>query len=147
MPGIVVGIDGSGHSRRALEWAVKEAAIRRVPLRVITAREIGGGYWGSAVTYPEDHAVAEHAGRAARIEVDKVLGDLSEAARPASVTVQSVIGTPAEELLSAARDADMIVVGSRGAGGFACLLMGSVSSQIAHHAHCPVAVIPPENRS
>jgi nucleotide-binding universal stress UspA family protein len=126
---------------------MKEAAIRRVPLTVITAHEIGGGYWGSSVTYPEDHAVAEHARQTAHIEVDKVLGDLSEEARPESVTVQSVSGTPAEELISAARDADMIVVGSRGAGGFAYLLMGSVSTQVAQHAHCPVTVIPPENRS
>ncbi len=147
MPKIVVGIDGSGHSRRALEWAMKEAATRRWPVTVITAHEIGGGYWSSAVTYPEDHAVAEHARKAAHIEVDKVLGDLSEEARPESVTVQSVGGTPAEELISAARGADMIVVGSRGAGGFTRLLMGSVSTRVAQHAHCPVAVIPSENRS
>ncbi len=63
--------------------------------------------------------------------------------RPESVTVQVVSGTPAHELLSTARDADMIVVGSRGAGGFARLVMGSVSTQVSHHAHCPVAVIPP----
>jgi nucleotide-binding universal stress UspA family protein len=58
-----------------------------------------------------------------------------------------VRGTSAEELLGAARDADMIVVGSRGAGGFARLLLGSVCTQIAHHAHCPVAIIPAEDRS
>ena len=57
-----------------------------------------------------------------------------------------VSGTPAHELLSAAKDADLIVVGSRGAGGFTRLLMGSVSTQVSHHAHCPVVVIPPEDR-
>ena len=56
-------------------------------------------------------------------------------------------GLPAEELLSAARDADMIVVGSRGAGGFARLLMGSVSTQITHHALCPAVIIPWDDRS
>ena len=61
MSGIVVGIDGSAHSRRALEWAMREAAIRRVPVTVITVHEISVGYWGSGVVYPEDHAVAEHA--------------------------------------------------------------------------------------
>ncbi len=147
MPGIVVGIDGSDHSGRASEWAMKEAVIRGVPLTAITAHEISVGYWGSAVTYPEDHAMAEHARQAAQIEVDKVLGELSEAARPESVTVQSVSGTPAEVLISAARDADMIVVGSRGASGFTRLLMGSVSTQVAQHARCPVTVIPSENRS
>jgi nucleotide-binding universal stress UspA family protein len=143
-PRIVVGVDGSGHSRRALEWAMREAAVRHVPLTVITAHEISAGYWGSAVVYPEDHAVAEHARRAVQLEVDKVLDELGQS-RPESVTVQVVSGTPAHELLSTARDADMIVVGSRGAGGFARLVMGSVSTQVSHRAHCPVAVIPLED--
>ncbi len=146
MSGIVVGIDGSAHSRRAVEWAMREAAIHRVPLTVITVHEISVGYWGSGVAYPEDHAVAAHARQAAQTEVDKVLADLGEP-RPESVTVQSVSGTPAEAILDAAKDADMIVVGSRGAGGFTYLLMGSVSTRVAHRAHCPVVVIPPENRS
>ena len=51
-------------------------------------------------------------------------------------------GDPAEELVKASRDADMLVVGSRGSGGFARLLMGSVSSQVTHHAACPVVIIP-----
>ena len=145
MSGIIVGVDGSGHSRRALEWAMKEAAVRRVPLTVITVHEISVGYWGSGVSYPEDHAVAEHARRAVQLEVEKVLDSLGES-RP-SVTVQALSGTPAHELLTAAKDADMIVVGSRGTGGFARLLMGSVSTQVSHHAHCPVVVIPAEDRS
>jgi nucleotide-binding universal stress UspA family protein len=126
---------------------MKEAVIRRVPLTVITVHEIGVGYWGSAIAYPGDHAVAEHALQAAHTEVDKVLGELGEQSRPESVTVQSVSGTPAEELINAARDADMLVVGSRGAGGFARLLMGSVSTQVAYHARCPVVVIPREKHS
>lgn len=63
-------------------------------------------------------------------------------ARPPSVNIRSVSGVPAEQLLKAAADADMLVVGSRGAGGFARLLLGSVSSQVVRHAHCPVVVIP-----
>ena len=126
---------------------MREAAVRRVPLTVITVHEISVGYWGSGVVYPEDHAVAEHVRRAVQLEVEKVLGELGES-RPGSVTVQVVSGTPAHELLSKqAKDADMIVVGSRGAGGFTRLLMGSVSTQVSHHAHCPVVVIPPEDRS
>jgi len=58
--------------------------------------------------------------------------------------VLAAIGIPAEELLNAAASADMIVVGSRGAGGFKRLLMGSVAAQVTHHAHCPVVVIPAE---
>jgi nucleotide-binding universal stress UspA family protein len=61
---------------------------------------------------------------------------------PETVRVQGVSGFPAEVLLTAGRDADMIVVGSRGSGGFSRLLLGSVSSQVAHYAQCPVVVIP-----
>lgn len=142
MSGIVAGVDGSGHSQRALEWAAREAAIRQVPLTVVTVHPFMLGYWGSAVNYPEEHALAEHARRLAQEQADKVLAGLQN--RPPSVTIQSVSGVPAEELLDAAKDADMLVVGSRGAGGFKRLLLGSVSTQVAHHAHCPVVVIPAE---
>ena len=58
------------------------------------------------------------------------------------VNVRVVTGDPAEELVKASRDADLLVVGSRGSGGFISLLMGSVSSQVSHHAACPVVIIP-----
>ena len=146
MSGIIVGIDGSAHSRRALEWAVKEAAIRRAPLTVLTVQQAVAGYWGSAVRYPGDDDLAEQALKSAQQETDEVLGQFGDQARPPSITVQAIIGIPAEALLNAAADADMIVIGSRGAGGFKKLLMGSVSSQVTHHAHCPVVVIPADDR-
>ena len=65
--------------------------------------------------------------------------------RPDSVTVKAVHGFPVEELINAGKDADMIVLGSRGAGGFSWLMMGSVSSQVAQHAHCPVLIVPPQD--
>lgn len=144
MPGIVVGIDGSVHSRRALEWAISEAAVRRVPLTVLTVQQAVAGFWGLAA-YPEDFDLAERAAKLAQDETDYVLGKVSAARRPPSVEVRAVMGLPADEILSAARDADMVVVGSRGAGGFHKLLMGSVSSQVTHHARCPVVVIPAES--
>jgi nucleotide-binding universal stress UspA family protein len=142
MSGIIVGIDGSAHSRRALEWAVGEAAIRRAPLTVLAVQQAVAGYWGGAVAYPGDDALAEQALKAAQQETDGVLEQLGAESRPPQVAVRAVTGIPAEALLNAAADADMIVVGSRGAGGFRKLLMGSVSSQVTHHAHCPVVVIP-----
>lgn len=144
MPGIIVGIDGSDHSRQALEWAMREAALRRVPLTVLTVHEIVAGYWGYVGVDPEAHAAADRVGRMAQLEVDKVLDELGDA-HPESVTVRSVNGGPARQLLAAARDAGMIVVGSRGAGGFARLLMGSVSTQVSHHARCPVVIVPAED--
>lgn len=146
MPGIIVGIDGSGHSERALEWAINEAAIRNAPLTVLTVHQAVVGYWGSAVAYPGDHALAEKSRQAAQEATDNALAGLGQS-RPASVTVQAVNGIPAEELVAAGKDADMIVVGSRGAGGFARLLLGSVSTQVTHHAHCPVVIIPSEDRN
>ena len=143
MPGILVGVDGSEHSRRALSWAMRQAAQEHVPLTVMTvhpnpvrpATEI---YWG-VHAYPEDSHNVEVAQRAVQEIVDKVASEMGEAAP--EVTVNAVTGDPAQELIKASGDADMLVVGSRGSGGFAQLLMGSVSSKVTHHAACPVVVI------
>jgi nucleotide-binding universal stress UspA family protein len=144
MPGIIVGIDGSSHSRRALEWAVKEAAIRRTPLTVLTVYPAMAGYWGP-VAYPRDPNLTEQARKLVQEEIDIALAGLGAGSRPPSVTVTARFGLPAEEILEAAQDADMVIVGSRGVGGFRKLLMGSVSSQVTQHAHCPVVVIPADN--
>lgn len=143
MSGIVVGVDGSAHSRKALDWAAREAGIRHVVLTVLTVHQAVAGYSGSVVDYPGDKALNEKNREAAQRETDEVLRALGDAPRPQSVTILARNGFPTEEILNAAADADMVVVGSRGAGGFKQLLMGSVSSQVAHHAHCPVVVIPP----
>ena len=145
MPGIIVGVDGSDRSRQALEWAVSEAAVRHAPLTVLTVSEaLAGGHWGGPV-FPADLDRTEQAQEAAQVETDKVLAKVGAGGEPTSVTVRAVTGIPAEELLHASADADMIVVGSRGAGGFKRLLLGSVSSHIAHHGYCPVVVIPTDN--
>jgi nucleotide-binding universal stress UspA family protein len=140
MPGILVGVDGSAHSQRALEWAAKEAAVRHTSLTVLTVHQAVAGFWGGTLHYQGDEALVEKAREAAQAETDKVLSGLE--ARPESVTVKAVNGIPAEELLNAGADADMIVVGSRGGGGFARLLLGSVSSTVAEHAKVPVMILP-----
>jgi nucleotide-binding universal stress UspA family protein len=145
MSGIIVGVDGSGHSQRALGWAMREAAIRQVPLTVITVSEAIRGYYTGMASYPDDAARTEETRQLAQAETDKVLAGL-DGPRPDWVTVKAVHGFPVEELINAGQDADMIVVGSRGAGGFNRLMMGSVAGQVAQHAHCPVLIVPPEDR-
>jgi nucleotide-binding universal stress UspA family protein len=141
MPGVIVGIDGSSHSQAALEWAMREAAIRHELLTVITVQQAAASGWGGTVVFPADHELRDKAQQAAQEATDKAAQRLGEAAPP-SVTVQAVIGIPAAELIEASKTAGLLVVGSRGAGGFARLMMGSVSSQVSHHAHCPVVIVP-----
>ena len=146
MSGIIVGVDGSGHSQRALALAMHEAAIRHVPLTVLTVHEAIRGYYGHMAMYPDDPERTEDARKAAQAETDEVLAGLT-GPRPDSVTVKAVHGFPVEELINAGKDADMIVLGSRGVGGFTRLMMGSVAGQVTQHAHCPVLIVPPEDRS
>jgi nucleotide-binding universal stress UspA family protein len=140
MPGIVVGLDGSSHSHKALTWAAQEAAIRNTPLTVLTVHQAVVGYAGGPTTYPGDQAETAKARDAAQAETDKVLGELGTN-RPSDVTVTAVHGLPAQELVAASESADLIVVGSRGTGGFSRLLLGSVTGQIAEHASCPVTIV------
>jgi nucleotide-binding universal stress UspA family protein len=145
MSGIIVGVDGSGHSQRALKFAMKEAVIRHMPLTVLTVHEAVRGYYSGAAIYPDDPIRTEEARSAAQAETDKVLAGL-DGPHPESVTVKAVHGFPVEELINAGRDADMLVLGSRGAGGFTRLMMGSTADQVSGHAHCPVLIVPPEDR-
>jgi nucleotide-binding universal stress UspA family protein len=145
MPDIIVGVDGSGHSQRALIRAIKEAAAHHVPLTVLTLHQAIKGFGGGPVVYREDLPETERAREAVQAETDKALAEVGEP-RPESVTVKAVHGFPAEVLIDASRDADMIVLGQRGVGGFSRLLMGSVTSQVAHHATCPVLIVPSEHR-
>ena len=141
MPGIVVGIDGSSHSVRALDWALNEAAVKHAPLTVLTVHSVAVSGWsGNPILAPGDAEDEEKARQAAEELTLKAASQLG-GAQPASVTVSAVIGFPVEELVKASGDADVLVVGSRGTGGFTKLIMGSVSDQVMHHAHCPVAVV------
>jgi nucleotide-binding universal stress UspA family protein len=141
MPGIVVGVDGSGHSRKALERAAAEAAAHHAPLTVLVIHQAVRDVYGSPSHYPEDAALTEKAKEAAQAETDQVLA--AAGAQPASVTVTAVHGLPADELVKASQGADMLVLGRRGFGGFARLMMGSVTDQVSRHAHCAVLIVPP----
>jgi nucleotide-binding universal stress UspA family protein len=142
MRGIIVGTDGSAGSHKALEWAVREAGIRKAPLTVLTVQQPVDDFFGTAIAHPGDHGLTELARKAALAETEEVLDQARDDPCPTSVAIQAVVGVPAEELLRAAVEADMIVVGSRGAGGLKKILLGSVSSHAAHHGNCPVVIIP-----
>jgi nucleotide-binding universal stress UspA family protein len=142
MPGIIVGVDGSDHSLQALDWAMKMAAALHTPLTVLVVHQVAASHWtGTPILYPEDRVAQETALQAAEKAAAEAAGRLGEPG-PAPVTVRAVSGIPAQELIEASRDADLLVVGSRGGGGFASLMMGSTSSQVVHHARCPVVVMP-----
>ena len=145
MPGIIVGVDGSDHSRLALAWAMREAVQHHVPLTVISVhpapvRPATQIFWPVPDDLPDRSYDPEFARKALQGLVDQVAREIAETAP--EITVSVALGDAAEELVNASRDADMLAVGSRGSGGFTRLLMGSVSSQVTHHAACPVVIIP-----
>src|SRR5262245_35194679 len=140
MSGIVVGVDGSPTSQRALDWALNEAAIRQAPLTVLSVAPLARSISGlSAEHYPADEEMRARLEQATREIVDKVAAGRSA---QVALTVRAISGIPADELVQASADADLLVVGARGSGGFARLLAGSVSTQVAYHAFCPVVIVP-----
>jgi nucleotide-binding universal stress UspA family protein len=121
---------------------MREAALRQVPLTVLAVHPVALSAWTRApISYPQDKTDEENARAAAQEQVDKVASQAG-GPQPPSVTVRSVSGSPAEELLKAAEGADMLVVGARGEGGFGRLHLGSVSTQVSHHAQVPAVVVP-----
>lgn len=141
MPGITVGVDGSDHSRKALEWAVREAGARRTSLTVIAVHPVPRNHWtGDPERYTTDAPETETIRQAAEEAVQKAVSQVGEPG-PTSVTVRAVTGVPAHELVAASADTDLMVVGSRGGGGFSKMVLGSVSGQVVSHAESPVVVI------
>ena len=140
MPGILVGVDGSDHSQRALEWAAKEAAFRRTSLTVLAVHQAVHG-WAGSLRFGDDEAQVQKIAEAAKAETEKVLAGLGDS-RPEPVTVRAVHGYPAEELIQAGADADMIVLGTGGVGGWSQQLIGSVATKVVHHATTPVLIVP-----
>jgi len=133
---IVVGVDGSKESQRALDWAVDEARLRDATLHVVHAWHIPQpDPYLPVVLGPE---VFESS---ARTLLREAVAGLEADPEAPVVEAQLVCGSAVQALLQAAADADLLVVGSHGRGGFAGMLLGSVSQHLIHHATGPVVVV------
>jgi nucleotide-binding universal stress UspA family protein len=142
---IVVGFDGSEHSRAALKWAMDEARQRNGQIRLVTAWSKPAMAWYPAVfeTAAGEIAAEESPERIAESLQAEVLKSAADEDLPATGQVVHS-DSPASAILDAAQDADLVVVGSRGHGGFPALHLGSVSTQVINHTPCPVLVIRPK---
>jgi len=140
VPRIVVGVDGSAPSRAALRWAIRQARITNGIVDAVMAWEIPmvlQSYGWAPVYVEEDGHFEEDAIK----RLEAVLSRDVEPADSELVRSQAIKGHPAQVLLDAACDADLLVVGSRGHGTFAEALLGSVSQHCVHHAPCPVLIV------
>jgi len=136
---VLVGVDGSEGSQRALQWAAEEARQHEAELHVLStwsspAPAVGLGY---IAMFTESSNLQELTRQLQDDAVRAALGD-----QPGLVIKQDVVeGHPAQRLTEASAEADLVVVGSRGHGGFVGMLLGSVSQHVAAHAQCPVIII------
>ncbi|WP_329449481.1 universal stress protein [Streptomyces sp. NBC_01724] len=138
-PRVVVGVDGSPASYEALRWAVRYARLVAATVDAVAAYELPGAIGWSAPALDAEIAEAQTR-RAMTDEIRKVLLQVGEV----PMEQHLVRGGAAGALIAASGGAQLLVVGSRGRGGFASLLLGSVSQQCAAHASCPVVIVRPD---
>jgi len=129
---IVVGVDGSEPSRKALRWAVREAELRRADVRVVHC------YWAAPLLVDGPGPGGADPEQVVRDFVADTVGNQT-AVEITPVAIQARQASAA--LVDEANGADLLVVGSRGVGGFSGLLLGSVSQQCSHHAPCPIVIV------
>jgi nucleotide-binding universal stress UspA family protein len=136
MERIVVGIDGSSAAQEALEWAIDEARRRDAVVEVVYA-------WHEPFVMGYDY-LGEHDADTFAAEAENIIDAAIAAVDTTGVTIEHKVipGRPSQVLVEEAKGAALLVVGSRGRGGFSGLLLGSVSQQASHHAPCPIVIIP-----
>ena len=132
---IVVGVDGSPSSKAALAWAIGQAKLTGAVVEAVTAWDYPATYGYAAPVVDVDWE-----GLAAQVLGDAV-SEVAPDAVPAAISQRVSEGNAAQVLLDASAGADLLVVGSRGHGGFVEALLGSVSQHMVHHAACPVVVV------
>ena len=142
---IVVGVDHSEGAKEALRFAFEEAKLHQARLRVVHAWQYAyagglgfeGGFYAPMADISELRDAAERA-------LEQTLRESLPDTDAVEIEQRLVEGPAATVLVDQSRDADLLVVGSRGRGGFAELLLGSVSHQVSHHAACPVVIVHPK---
>lgn len=146
--GIVVGVDGSAPSNAAVAWAAHDAAIRKIPLTLVHVTAPAAAAMSAGVAAPSLIAmpVIDDYIRWQQENAEQVIEDahkIAAATDPGGLEVQTKIlsRSPTPALLELSTDAELLVAGCRGQGGVDRTLLGSVSSGLVHHAHCPVAII------
>lgn len=135
---VTVGVDGSHASREALAWAASEAQLRSSTLEidhVWTLPNMGyGGYVSQLDDFEKD----------AKVLLDEIAAEATSTYPDLKIEANLLQGPPAQALIERGIKSDLVVVGSRGHGGFTGLMLGSVSQQLVHHASFPVVVIHPQ---
>jgi nucleotide-binding universal stress UspA family protein len=144
--GILVGVDGSDRSDAAVRWAAREAGLRNVPLSVVHVLPTPMGGWGgwgiTAIPLPEDFfQQLEAEGRRIIADATRVAKEAVGDTADIRVRGEVIYAPSASTLVELSNNSQMIVVGCRGQGGLQRVLLGSISTALVHHAHCPVAVI------
>ena len=142
MATIVVGIDGSAGSAEALKFAVAEARLRKAKLKAVAAWTLTYVAAPIGMMAPIDEALIPELQENAKNVLEQALAAALGPEPDLEIEKAVLEGTPAQVLVDAAQGADLLVVGTRGHGGFTGLLLGSVSQQAAHHAPCPVVIVP-----
>lgn len=135
-PVVVVGIDGAESSKQALRWAVRQAKLTGAELVAVTAWHLPEMYGYVSRDYDVDAANL----------LDRVLTEVLDPLPAVQVTPRVVEGRAASVLIEASKEAELLVLGTRGHGGFEGMLLGSVSQHCVHHAACPVVVVPQRKR-
>jgi nucleotide-binding universal stress UspA family protein len=141
---ILVGVDGSETAKLATRWAAQEARLRGAKLELVAAWEIpanASGYGFATISDTIYDDFVQDLEQSAKDNLAVAVEEVRTEAEQVEVETTAVEGQAARVLLEASKDADLLVVGSRGLGGFGELLLGSVSQQCAHHSTCPVVIV------
>jgi nucleotide-binding universal stress UspA family protein len=140
---IVLGVDGSETAKEALTLAAREAELHDARLRIVVVWQLSSLVYGGGFVAFDEETYGALRDRAQSV-ADAAGAAVAELAPEVDYETVVLEGQPAEALLGASEDADLVVVGSRGLGGFKRLMLGSVSDQVVHHAACPVLVVHPK---